>query len=209
MVRYSAEFKEKIAQKMIPPTSASIAQIHRETRVSKPTVQLWKNTFQQGGKTVPANPENWRGENKLSVINKVAPLNKHELSKYCRKKGLYVEKLNIGENLPNCLGGTEPLTKGEKACWKREKKEFILIKSDSPYQTLKYTPAYPNKPFQNIEVAREWVHLFVRWYNLEHRHSAIQFVTPDQRHRGEDRELLKKRRQIYGLAKQRNPQRWS
>jgi transposase InsO family protein len=81
--------------------------------------------------------------------------------------------------------------------------------SESLFRTLKYTPAYPNKPFQNIEAAREWVHLFVRWYNLEHRHSAIQFVTPDQRHRGEDRELLKKRRQIYESAKQRNPQRWS
>jgi transposase-like protein len=46
MTKYSAEFKEKIAQKMMPPNSASIAQIHREAGVSKPTLRLWKNTFQ-------------------------------------------------------------------------------------------------------------------------------------------------------------------
>jgi hypothetical protein len=73
----------------------------------------------------------------------------------------------------------------------------------------KYTPAYPNKPFESIEAARQWVHRFVQWYNNEHRHSAIRYVTPDQRHRGADRELLKQREAVYEAARQRNPARWS
>jgi hypothetical protein len=56
----SAEFKEKIAQKMMPLNPASITQIHCETKVSKPALQLWKNTFQQEGQTMPADPSNSR-----------------------------------------------------------------------------------------------------------------------------------------------------
>ena len=50
---------------------------------------------------------------------------------------------------------------------------------------------------------------FVDGYNEEHRHSARQFVTPGQRHRGEDQALLEQRRQVYAAAKARHPQRWS
>jgi hypothetical protein len=54
-----------------------------------------------------------------------------------------------------------------------------------------------------------WVHAFVRWYNTEHRHSAIRFVTPDARHRGKDRDALGRRHEIYQAARARNPARWS
>ncbi len=81
--------------------------------------------------------------------------------------------------------------------------------SESLFRTLKYVPTYPNKPFASIEAAREWMHGFVRWYNEEHRHSAIRYVTPSQRHRGDDRELLRRRATVYEAAKRRNPKRWS
>ena len=50
---------------------------------------------------------------------------------------------------------------------------------------------------------------FVHWYNKEHRHSGIQFVTPAQRHSGEERAILVNRKAVYEAAKQRNPERWS
>ncbi|VAW92842.1 Mobile element protein [hydrothermal vent metagenome] len=81
--------------------------------------------------------------------------------------------------------------------------------SESLFRTLKYTPAYPSKPFKSIEAARQWVHGFVRWYNEEHRHSAIRYVTPGQRHRGEDKVILEERKAVYEAAKEKNPQRWS
>ncbi|NOX08660.1 MAG: IS3 family transposase, partial [Gammaproteobacteria bacterium] len=81
--------------------------------------------------------------------------------------------------------------------------------SESLFRTLKYTPDYPNQPFQNLEVAREWVHGFVRWYNEQHRHSAIQYVTPTQRHEGVDQAILIQRKAVYEAAKKRNPARWS
>lgn len=88
------------------------------------------------------------------------------------------------------------------------------VSNDNPYSeslfgTLKYTPAYPTKPFETLDAARQWVHEFVRWYNHEHRHSAIQFVTPAERHRGDDEAILAKRQTVYEAAKRRNPERWS
>ncbi len=70
-------------------------------------------------------------------------------------------------------------------------------------------PHFPAQPFESIEAAREWVQGFVQWYNTIHCHSAIKFVTPSQRHRGEDITILKKREAVYRQAKQRHPARWS
>jgi transposase InsO family protein len=81
--------------------------------------------------------------------------------------------------------------------------------SESLFRTLKYCPAYPSKPFASIDDARRWVHRFVRWYNHEHRHSAIRYVTPNQRHGGQEHRLLQRREAVYEAAKQRNPARWS
>ncbi len=81
--------------------------------------------------------------------------------------------------------------------------------SESLFKTMKYRPAYPQRPFDNLMAARQWVGTFVHWYNEEHRHSAIRFVTPAQRHAGVDAELLSKRAELYEAAKARHPERWS
>ncbi|HQC87118.1 MAG TPA: IS3 family transposase [Rhodoferax sp.] len=81
--------------------------------------------------------------------------------------------------------------------------------SESLFRTLKYRPAMPVKPFENLLQARRWVTELVHWYNEEHRHSAIGFVTPTQRHAGQDKALLKERVAVYELARQTNPLRWS
>ena len=65
--------------------------------------------------------------------------------------------------------------------------------SESLFRTLKYCPSYPDSPFESIRHTREWVHKFVQWYNQEHRHSAIAYVTPGQRHTGQDIALLEGR----------------
>ena len=56
--------------------------------------------------------------------------------------------------------------------------------------------------------ARQWVEGFVQWYNHEHMHSGIKFVTPVQRHTGEDKAILKRRKAVYEQAKKRHPERW-
>ena len=81
--------------------------------------------------------------------------------------------------------------------------------SESLFKTLKYRPNYPSRAFENLLVARQWVGTFVHWYNHEHRHSAVRFVTPEQRHAGQDAALLAKRVDVYEAAKAKHPQRWS
>lgn len=81
--------------------------------------------------------------------------------------------------------------------------------SEAMFRTLKYHPAYPDKPFDTLEEARQWVKKFQHWYNEEHRHSALNFVTPGQRHRGEDQEILRRRSELYHAAKAKRPERWS
>lgn len=81
--------------------------------------------------------------------------------------------------------------------------------SESLFRTLKYCPQWPSQGFESVEAARKWVDRFVYWYNEEHRHSQIRFVTPGQRHRGEDKQILRNREQVYAQAKERNPSRWS
>lgn len=81
--------------------------------------------------------------------------------------------------------------------------------SESLFKTMKYRPAYPERPFVSLLAARQWVDSFVHWYNEEHRHSAIGFVTPAQRHAGLDIALLSKRVEVYEAARARHPARWS
>ncbi len=81
--------------------------------------------------------------------------------------------------------------------------------SESLFKTLKYRPAYPRRAFESLLAARQWVGFFVQLYNEEHRHSAINFVTPAERHDGLDRALLEKRAIVYEAAKNRCPERWS
>jgi len=81
--------------------------------------------------------------------------------------------------------------------------------SDAFFRTCKYVPSWPAHGFATIKEAHAWVHAFVRWYNTEHRHSAIRFVTPEVRHRVEDRAVLRSRHELYQAARARNPTRWS
>lgn len=81
--------------------------------------------------------------------------------------------------------------------------------SESLFKTLKYCPEYPEEAFEDLSSARLWVETFVQWYNSEHMHSGIKYVTPDQRHNKQDRELLEKRVLVYQAAQNRNPERWS
>ncbi len=81
--------------------------------------------------------------------------------------------------------------------------------SESLFKTLKYVPSYPVRPFENLDDARNWVEKFVKWYNFEHLHSGIGFVTPNDRHEGMDKLKLEMRLQVYQEAKKRTPERWT
>lgn len=89
------------------------------------------------------------------------------------------------------------------------------VSDDNPYsealfKTAKYHHSFPwLDKFAVILDARTWGEKLVNWYNNEHLHSALKFVTPHQRHTGEDNAIRIKRHIVYQIAKLKNPERWS
>lgn len=81
--------------------------------------------------------------------------------------------------------------------------------SEALFRTCKYRPDWPRGGFASIDNARAWVKTFADWYNDEHLHSAIRFVTPNSRHAGQDRETLANRTALYANARASKPERWS
>ena len=88
------------------------------------------------------------------------------------------------------------------------------VSNDNPYaesifKTLKYVPNYQPEGFETLRNARLWVKHFVDWYNNEHRHSGINYVTPSERHAEKDKEILAKRKALYETYREKHPERWS
>lgn len=87
------------------------------------------------------------------------------------------------------------------------------VHDDNPYsealfKTLKYTAGYP-RYFNDLQHARDWMASFVDWYNTEHLHSALGYVTPQQRHDGSAEAIYEARNRTLEQAYQQHPERWS
>ncbi len=81
--------------------------------------------------------------------------------------------------------------------------------SEALFRTLKSHPAFPEQPFRSLHEARAWLEWFASWYNHQHRHSALRFVTPEERYSGRDHVILSRRRKLYECARGMHPTRWS
>jgi hypothetical protein len=81
--------------------------------------------------------------------------------------------------------------------------------AESLFRTAKYRPEFPSKGFASLEEARTWAAEFVRWYNVDHRHSGIRYVSPQQRHAGDDQAILAAWHALYMQAREAHPTRWS
>lgn len=98
---------------------------------------------------------------------------------------------------------------GIQSSYSRSRVSYDNPYSESIFRTLKYRPKFPYDGFESIETARLWISEFVYWDTHEHQHSGINFVTPEQRHTGAHIDELKNRHEVYQLAKQKHPERWS
>jgi transposase InsO family protein len=98
---------------------------------------------------------------------------------------------------------------GVKPSYSRPRVSDDNAYAESLFRTAKYRPEFPEHGFVDLEAARQWACGFVHWYNCEHRHSGIGYVSPQQRHKGQDVEILAKRHALYTQAKALHPQRWS
>ncbi|EHW83668.1 transposase [Escherichia coli] len=74
--------------------------------------------------------------------------------------------------------------------------------------TMIWQPEFTDKTLSRKPGAIQWVNRFVNWYNFEHKHSGIKYVTPAERHQGNDMKILAARKAVYQLAREQHPERW-
>lgn len=98
---------------------------------------------------------------------------------------------------------------GVKSSFSRPRVSNDNAYAEALFKTAKYCPFWPDRPFDTLDEARAWVHRFVHWYNEEHCHSGLKYITPNQRHRGQADSLLAHRRAVYEAARASKPERWA
>ena len=135
------------------------------------------------------------------------------LEDICRRQGISANQVTVHSDNGSPMKGETMLATMQRLGVAHSRSR-AAVSNDNPYseslfKTLKYRPQFPLKPFADLMQARRWVTELVHWYNEEHRHSAIRFVTPAQRHAHADEALLQARAAVYEKARQKQPQRWS
>lgn len=98
---YSAESKEAIIKRLMPPNPVSVATLSAETGISSATLYNWRKQIQATGQAIPATanrPDHWAAADKLAIVFETRALNVAELGEYCRKKGLYPEQIQAWES---------------------------------------------------------------------------------------------------------------
>jgi len=81
--------------------------------------------------------------------------------------------------------------------------------AESSLRTAKDRPDYVRRGLKEFDRARDWASEFVHWYNVKHLHSGIRYVSPNQRHAGQDHDILAARYHLYLAAQAANPRRWT
>ena len=135
------------------------------------------------------------------------------LEDICRRQGIRAHQVTVHSDNGSPMKGETMLATMQRLGVANSRSR-PAVSNDNPYveslfKTLKYRPQLPLKPFADLLQARRWVSELVHWYNEDHRHSAIGFVTPAQRHAQQDEAMLKARAAVYEQARQKHPARWS
>ncbi len=79
--------------------------------------------------------------------------------------------------------------------------------SESQFKTLKYRPQFPER-FGSYQDARGFCGEFFPWYNQEHHHSGLGFLTPSEVHFGQATKRQEQRALVLRRAFEKNPERF-
>ena len=79
--------------------------------------------------------------------------------------------------------------------------------SEAQFKTLKYRPEFPGR-FGSIQEGRLFGQRFFSWYNNEHHHSGIAYLTPAQVHYGRAQEILDARHRVITAAASQHRERF-
>jgi putative transposase len=80
--------------------------------------------------------------------------------------------------------------------------------SEAQFRTLKYAPSFPHR-FGGIQDARNFCSTFFNWYNNDHHHSGIGYLTPAVVHAGKAAAVREKRSKTLQTAYAAHPDRFA
>jgi hypothetical protein len=95
-MRDSQERREAVLKKMLPPHNRSLPELAEEEGISAGTRYRWRKQARAQGRLLPegdSGPEGWGSAEKFAAVLETAALNEAQLAEYCRKRGLYPERL--------------------------------------------------------------------------------------------------------------------
>jgi putative transposase len=135
----------------------------------------------------PAREPDWTPAVRFDAVLTTAAMDEASRSAWCRAKGVY----------PQELEHSKPRVSNDNAF------------AESAFRTAKYRPEFARHGFKDLDQARDWASQFVHWYIVEHLQSGIRYVSPNQRHAGQNHEILAARHHLYLVAQAANPRRWT
>lgn len=141
-----------------------------------------------------------------------AELAAHLIEQAVRREGVAGQVLVVHQDNGSPMKGSTYLAKlaelGIQPSYSRPGVSDDNAYAESLFRTCKYRPQYPGA-FASLEQAREYMLRFTRWYNHEHKHRNLKFVSPAERHAGKESNIFARRIAVYEAARARNPERWS
>ncbi len=98
MKQYAEEFKESVIARMLPPNNEGIPELAMETGIPKDTLYSWRIKHRKSKVNRIAKTDQTGGfssEEIYSIVVETASMNENEMSAYCRRKGLYAERIEV------------------------------------------------------------------------------------------------------------------
>lgn len=110
-MRYSAELRDAVLRRVLPPQNDPVERVAREEGISEQTVRNWKakalDTGYRPAEEDASLPDRWTTQDKFHIVLETAGMNEAELGEYARVKGLYVEQIHQWRDACiNANGGT-------------------------------------------------------------------------------------------------------
>lgn len=99
-IRYTAERKAEIVNRMMPPGNESVAKISLEEGITEVTLYKWRKEARAAGTPTPGNgqtSDKWNTQDKFLVVMETFAMNELEIAEYCQKKDYIVNRLKRGK----------------------------------------------------------------------------------------------------------------
>lgn len=112
MARYSAQFRNNVVRKLLPPQSKTVGEVAAEFGISTATIYGWKAKMKDGTLQVDDGAQGARHRQlteKFSLLLESRGLADEELGSWLRENGLHSEHLSVWEQEVR-----EAMTKGEQ-----------------------------------------------------------------------------------------------